>query len=145
LLSTTGALALPELFHRAWQRAPKGLDIDGAVSVYYQAGVGTGNAARLRGMVIDIPEGAGQGGYAKAKAEVTQPLDGGPRVSHEESLIARTDSTRLQEPLRSKARKKSKLKTACEEHWVFMASAVQRGHLLLIVMIIIILLFLIFL
>ena len=118
----------PETAHRAWRRVPRGLDIDRAISFHYQAVVGNDNAVRLGGMVIDIPQGLGQRGYAKAKVEVDQLLDGSWRVYYKDTLIAQTDPTPVQEPIRAKPRRKSKVKAACVEHWVYMASAAQGGH-----------------
>ena len=118
----------PETPQGAWRRVPKGLDIDRAISFHYQAVVGNDNAVRLGGMVIDIPQGPRQRGYAKAKVEVDQLLDGSWRVYYKDSLIAQTDPTPVQEPIRAKPRRKSKVKAACGEQWVYMASAAQGGH-----------------
>ncbi len=118
----------PETPQGAWRRVPKGLDIDRAISFHYQAVVGNDNAVRLGGMVIDIPQGPRQRGYAKAKVEVDQLLDGSWRVYYKDSLIAQTDPTPVQEPIRAKPRRKSKVKAACDEQWVYIASAAQGGH-----------------
>lgn len=114
----------PEVSHRAWRRVPKGLDIDRIISFHYQAVVGNDNAVRLGGMVIDIPEAPGRRGYAKAKVEVRQLLDGSWRVYYKDTLIAHTDPTPLQEPIRAKRRRKSHVRAASDETWVYMASAV---------------------
>lgn len=119
---------LPEVAHRAWRRVPKGLDIDRAISFRYQATVGNDNAVRLAGMLIDIPEGTGHRGYAKAKVEVRQLLDGSWRVYYKDTLIAKTDPTPLMEPIRAKPRRRSIARGASEAQWVYMASAVERGH-----------------
>jgi len=114
----------PEASHRAWRKVPKGLDIDRTISFHYQAVVGNDNAVRLGGMVIDIPEAPGRRGYAKAKVEVDQLLDGSWRVYYKDTLIAHTDPTPLIEPIRAKPRKKPRARAASEEQWVYMASAV---------------------
>ena len=114
----------PELSHRAWRRVPTGLDIDRTISFRYQAVVGNDNAIRLGGVVIDIPEGSRKRGYAKAKVEVRQLLDGSWRVYYKDRLIAKTEPTPLKEPIRAKPRRKSKIRGAYEEHWVHMSSAV---------------------
>ena len=114
----------PETPHRAWRRVPEGLDMDRTISFHYQAVVGNDNTVRLGGMVIDIPEGPGQRGYAKAKVEVDQLLDGSWRVYYKDTLIAHTDPTPLQEPIRAKPRRKSHVRAASDERWVYMASAV---------------------
>jgi len=113
----------PKTPQRAWRRVPKGLDIDRAISFRYQAVVGNDNTVRLGGMVIDISEGPGQRGYAKAKVEVRQLLNGSWRVYYKDTLIAHTDPTPLKEPIRAKPRRKSNVRAASEEHWVYMASA----------------------
>jgi transposase len=114
----------PELAHRAWRRVPTGLDIDRTISFHYQAVVGNDNTVRLGGMVIDIPEGPQRRGYAKAKVEVNQFLDGSWRVYYKNTLIAHTDPTPLKEPIRAKPRRKSHLRAVSNERWVCMASAV---------------------
>lgn len=119
----------PEMSQRAWRRAPKGVDIAKTISFRYQATVGNDNAVRLGGMVIDIPEGLNQKGYAKAPVEVRQLLDGSWRVYYKDKLIAWTESTPLKEPIRAKPRRKSHIRASSEERWVYMASAVERGHI----------------
>ncbi len=66
----------PETSQRAWRKVGKDVDIKRTISFRYQAVVGNDNAVRVGGMVIDIPEGPGQRGYAKAKVEVRQLSDG---------------------------------------------------------------------
>jgi len=68
------------------------------ISFHSQAVVGTDNAVRLGGMVIDIPEGRRKRGYAKAKVELRQLLDGRWKVYHKATLIAQTGLTPLKEP-----------------------------------------------
>jgi len=103
---------------------PKRLDIDRIISFHYQAVVGNDNAVRFGGIVIDIPEAPGRRGYAKAKIELRQLLDGSWRVYYKDTLIARTDPTPLKEPIRAKRRRKSHVRAASNETWVYMASAV---------------------
>ncbi|MBW1715145.1 MAG: hypothetical protein JRJ77_04855 [Deltaproteobacteria bacterium] len=62
-------------------------------------------------------------GYARAKAEVRQLLDGSWRVYYKDKLIAHTDPTPLKEPIRAKPRRKSRARAASEEQWIYMASA----------------------
>ncbi len=56
----------PETAQQAWRKVHRNVDIERTISFHYQAVVGNDNAVRLGGMVIDIPEGPGQRGYAKA-------------------------------------------------------------------------------
>jgi len=114
----------PETAQRAWRRVAKDVDIERTISFRYQAVVGNDNTVRLGGMLIDIPEGPGQRGYAKARVEARQLLDGSWRVYYKDTLIAQTDSTPLKEPIRAKPRRKSNVRAASEERWVYMASAV---------------------
>ena len=100
------------------------MDITRAISFCYHAVVGNDNAVRLGGMVIDIPEGPGRRGYAKAKVEVRQLLDGSWRVYYKDALIAHTDPTSLREPIRAKPSRKSHVRAVSNETWVYMASAV---------------------
>jgi len=119
---------MPEGSQKAWRRLPSGLDINRAISFRYQAVVGNDNAVRLGGMLIDIPEGPGHRGYAKATVEVRQLLDGSWRVYYQDTLIAHTDPTPLREPIRAKPRRRSRARAASEEQWVYLPSAVERGH-----------------
>jgi len=95
-----------EASQRAWRGVPKGLDIDRIISFRYQAVVGNDHAIRLGGIVIDIPEGPGRRGYAKAKVEVWQLLDGSWKVYYRNTLIAQTDPTPLIEPMKAMPRRK---------------------------------------
>ena len=114
----------PETAQRAWRKVVKTLDIERTISFCYQAAAGKDNTVRLGGIVIDIPEGPHKRGYAKAKVEVRQLLDGSWRVYYKDTLIAHTDPTPLKEPIRAKPRRKSNVRAASEEQWVYMASAV---------------------
>jgi transposase len=113
----------PETAQRAWRRVAKDVDIERTISFRYQAVVGNDNTVRLGGIVIDIPEGPGQRGYAKARVEARQLLDGSWRVYYKNTLIAHTDPTPLKEPIRAKPRRKSRARAASEEQWIYMASA----------------------
>jgi transposase len=112
----------PETAQRAWRRVAKDVDIERTISFRYQAVVGNDNTVRLGGMLIDIPEGPGQRGYAKARVEARQLLDGSWRVYYKDTLIAQTDPTPLKEPIRAKPRRKSNVRAASEEQWIYMAS-----------------------
>jgi transposase len=118
----------PETAQRAWRRVAKDVDIKRTISFHYQAAVGNDNTVRLGGMLIDIPEGPGQRGYAKARVEARQLLDGSWRVYYKDRLIAQTDPTPLKEPIRAKPRRKPKARATSEGQWIYMASAVERGH-----------------
>ena len=118
----------PETAQQAWRRVAKDVDIERTISFRYQAVVGNDNTVRLGGMLIDIPEGPGQRGYAKARVEVRQLLDGSWRVYYKNTLIAQTDPTPLKEPIRAKPRRKPKARATSEEQWIYMASAVKRTY-----------------
>jgi transposase len=113
----------PETDQGAWLKVARNVDIERVISFRYPAVVGNDNAVRIGGHVIDIPEGPGQRGYAKAKVEVRQLLDGSWRVYYKNKLIAKTAPTPLKEPIRAKPRKKSKVRAASQHTWVYMASA----------------------
>jgi transposase len=114
----------PETAEPAWRKVTRDVDSEKIISFRYQAVVGNDNTVRLGGMVIDIPEAFGQRGYAKAKVEVRQLLDGSWRVYYKNKLIAKTEPTPLKEPLRAKPRRRSNVRAASEERWIYMASAV---------------------
>lgn len=76
---------------RAWRKVARDVDIERSISFRYHAAVGNDNAARLGGIVIDIPEGLRQRRYGKVKVEVLQLMDGSWTVYYREKLIAKTD------------------------------------------------------
>ena len=113
----------PAVSQQAWRKVSRNVDIKRIISFRYQAVGGNDNTVRLGGMLIDIPEGAGQRGYAKAKVEVHQLLDRSLRVYYKNTLITHIDPTPLKEPIRAKPRRKAKTRAASEEQWIYMASA----------------------
>jgi transposase len=94
----------------AWRPLPKGVDVDRICSFAYQATLGNDNAVRLGGMILDIPAGPHRRGYAKARVEVRQLLDGRWRVYHKDELLMETAPPVMQAPLRTFRRKHRKLK-----------------------------------
>ncbi len=60
----------------AWRKLSPKIDFEKVISFRYQAVVGNDRAIRLGGIIIDIPEGPRQRGYAKARVDVRQLLDG---------------------------------------------------------------------
>jgi transposase len=95
----------------AWRALPKAMDIERICSFGYQATVGNDNAVRLGGMILDIPAGPRRQGYAKARVEVRQLLDGRWRVYHKDKLLVETTPPDMQAPLRTFRRRHRKAKT----------------------------------
>lgn len=89
----------------AWRALPKAVDVDRICSFRYQATIGNDNAIRLGGRVLDIPAGPRRRGYAKARVEVRQLLDGRWRVYYKDELLLETAPPAVQAPLRTKRRK----------------------------------------
>jgi hypothetical protein len=89
----------------AWRPLPKGVDVDRICSFRYEATVGNDNAVRLGGMVLDIPAGPRRRGYAKARVEVRQLLDGRWRVYYKNELLLETTPPVVQAPIRTVRRK----------------------------------------
>jgi DNA-binding transcriptional ArsR family regulator len=85
----------------AWRAVPKGFDVDRICSFSYQASVGNDNAVRIGGMMLDIPPGPRNRGYAKARVEVRQLLDGRWRVYSKDQLLLETMPPVVQAPLRT--------------------------------------------
>jgi transposase len=89
-------------------RRPTGVDLETVCAFRYQATVGNDNAVRLGGLIIDIPPGPGGRGYAKAKVEVRQLLDGSWRVFYRGGVIAEHEATEVHDPQRRRRGKKAK-------------------------------------
>jgi transposase len=88
-----------------WRPLPKGVDVDRICSFRYEATVGNDNAVRLGGIILDIPAGPRRRGYAKARVEVRQLLDGHWRVYYKNELLLETMPPVVQAPLRTVRRR----------------------------------------
>jgi len=95
----------------AWRPLPKAIDVDRICSFRYEATVGNDNAIRLGGMILDIPAGPRNRGYAKARVEVRQLLDGRYRVYYKDDLLLETAPAVMQAPLRTLRRRYRRMKT----------------------------------
>jgi hypothetical protein len=89
----------------AWRPVPKEIDLDRICSFRYEATVGNDNAVRLSGMILDIPAGPRRRGYAKARVELRQLLDGRWRVYYKDVLLLETAAPTVPQPLRTLRRK----------------------------------------
>ena len=103
----------------AWRPVPKGLDLDRICSFLYQATVGNDNAVRLGGIILDIPAGPRRRGYAKARVEVRQLLDGRWRVYYKNQLLVETTPPVMQAPLRTLRRRYRAVKTGKNVAWQY--------------------------
>jgi hypothetical protein len=124
----------------AWRSLPKGVDVDRICSFRYEATVGNDNAVRLSGMILDIPAGPHRRGYARARVEVRQLLDGRWRVYYKDELLVETTPPAVQAPLRTLRRKYKPIKTEktgeskhrCKKqppYFAYNARSRSRGHL----------------
>lgn len=96
----------PRETQAAWQPLPRGLDLDRVCSFRYDATVGNDNAVRLGGgIILDIPPGPNRKGYAKARVEVRQRLDGRWRIYYQDQLLLETQAPATDAPLRTLRRK----------------------------------------
>jgi hypothetical protein len=95
----------------AWRPLPKAVDVDRICSFRYEATVGNDNAIRLGGMILDIPAGPRRRGYAKARVEVRQLIDGRWRVYYKDQLLLETTPPAVKAPLRTFRRKQRRTKT----------------------------------
>jgi len=95
----------PNQSQAAWRPLLKGIDVDRICSFCYEATVGNDNAVRLGGIILDIPAGPRHRGYAKARVEVRQLIDGRWRVYYKDQLLLETMPPMVQAPLRTLRRK----------------------------------------
>jgi len=93
----------------AWRPVRPGVDVDRVCAFRYEATVLNDNTVKLSGHVLDIPPGPGGRGYAKARVEVVQLLDGSWRVYRHDQTLATAPST---EPGELRARKQRKRSAA---------------------------------
>ena len=70
------------------------------VSFAYEATVENDNCVRLGGLIIDIPPGKNNQGYARQRVFVRQHLDGYWSVWLKDKIIAKHPATELREPIR---------------------------------------------
>ena len=96
---------------KAWRSLPKELDLDRICSFRYEATVGNDNAVRLCGMILDIPPGPRRRGYARARVELRQLLDGRWRVYYKDELLLQTAPPSIKAPIRTLRRKYHAAKT----------------------------------
>ncbi len=89
----------------AWRPVPRGLDLDRLCSLYTEATVLNDNTVRTQGRVLQISPGPGGRGYAKARVEVRQLLDGTWRVYYHDRLLA-TQAALTGPPQRSLRRRR---------------------------------------
>ena len=95
----------------AWRPLPRGLDLARLCSPYTEATVLNDNTVRTQGLILQIPPGPGGRGYAKARVEVRQLLDGSWRVYYQDRLIA-TQGAETGPPQRSLRRRRSNTQPA---------------------------------
>ena len=88
----------------AWRPVPAGVDLERVCSLYTEATVLNDNTVRVDGTTLQIPPGPGGRGYAKARVEVRQLLEGTWRVYYHDQLIATVAATAP--PQRSLRRRK---------------------------------------
>ena len=101
-------------------RSAKGLDIKRILSFRYEATVANDNTVSVGGLVIQIPRDKTGRGYAKARVEVRQHLDGSWSVYKNDNRIARAKATTVAEPLKFKRKTKTnKTKGAYSEMLVY--------------------------
>jgi len=103
-------------------RTPKPEEMTTVLCFRYEAVVGNDNAVRLGGLVIDIPPGPNQRGYAKARTLVRQLLDGSWRVEYKNQVIATHPPTELRAPLKARCKTENR-KGTTNWTWVYQASA----------------------
>jgi len=101
-------------------RSPAGLDLKRILSFRYPCVVANDNTVSVGGLPIQIQPGPGRRGYAKAKVDVRQHLDGTWSVYYQDKCITQQPASPLTEPLRYlRKRLSSRTKGAAEESLVY--------------------------
>lgn len=83
----------------AWLPIPKGLDLNHEIAFQYEATVGSDNAVRLEGIILDIPADRTRRSFARAKVDVRQHLDGSWVILRDGQQLARYARTPVAEPI----------------------------------------------
>lgn len=91
----------------AWRAVKAGVDVERVCSFRYEATVENDNTVRVGGARLQIPAGPNGRGYAKARVEVRQMLDGSWRVYARDALIATARSTSVGEVRALRRRRRS--------------------------------------
>jgi hypothetical protein len=94
----------------AWRSLPKEVDVERICSFRYEVTLGNDNAVRLSGTILDIPAGPRRRGYARARVEIRQLLNGRWRVYYKDELLLETAPPAVQGPLRTLRRNYSPVK-----------------------------------
>jgi len=97
----------PSVAQPAWRGLKRELELERVCGFYYAATVLNDNTVRIGGQVIDIPPGPRNRGYAHARVEVRQLLDGSWRVYYQERVIASAPASEVG-PLRTLKRNRRK-------------------------------------
>lgn len=101
-------------------RSAKGIDIKRILSFRYNATVANDNTVSVGGLVIQIPKDKTGRGFAKARVDVRQHLDGSWSVYMGDRKIADSKPTPVVEPLRcARKTKKNSTKGANREMLVY--------------------------
>lgn len=89
----------------AYQRLPKGADLDAVCSFHYQRTVANDNTVRLEERLVHIPPGPGGRSYAGCRVQLQERLDGSLTVHYQDREIARQTAS-SEAPLRARPRRK---------------------------------------
>lgn len=73
----------------AYQRLPKGADLDAVCSFHYQRTVANDNTVRLEERLVHVPPGPGGRSYAGCRVQLQERLDGSLTVHYQDREIAR--------------------------------------------------------
>jgi transposase len=98
-------------------RKPTGLDLDAIIAFRYLATVANDNTVKINNTIIQIPPGKAGRGFAKAKVQVRQLLDGSWRVYYKEQIIATKEKTTVRPPEIKRRKQPQTVKAAANVEW----------------------------
>jgi transposase len=100
-------------------RKPTGLDLDAILAFRYLATVANDNTVKVNNIIIQIPPGKGGRGFAKAKVQVRQLLDGSWRVYYKEQIIATKEKTTVLPAELKRTKQPHHIKAAASVAWAY--------------------------
>jgi len=98
-------------------RKPTGINLDTVIAFRYKATVANDNTIKINNLIIQIPPGKAGRGFAKARVEARQSLDGQWRVYYQKQIIATQKSNTVRPPEIKRRKQPPTARAAANVEW----------------------------